>query len=78
MPPRARPRRPAPPLTAACSRALSLPQSWSRYQVSPRGFTPRPGKREAAQLAAGRLIADHGLAYMAAKNIVSLTRSRTF
>ena len=44
----------------------------------PRGFTPRPGKREAAQLAAGRLIADHGLAYMAAKNIVSLTRSRTF
>jgi hypothetical protein len=36
----------------------------------PRGFTPRPGKREAAQLAAGRLISDHGLAYMAAKNIV--------
>ena len=41
VPPRARPRRPTPPLTAACSRALSLPQSWSRYQVSPRGFTPR-------------------------------------
>ena len=36
----------------------------------PRGFTPRPGRREAAQLAAGRLISDHGLAYMAAKNIV--------
>lgn len=44
----------------------------------PRGFTPRPGKREAAQLAAGRLIADHGLAYMAAKNIVSLTLRLTF
>ena len=36
----------------------------------PPGFTPRPGKREAAQLAAGRLISEHGLAYMAAKNIV--------
>ena len=44
----------------------------------PRGFIPRPGKREAAQLAAGRLIADHGLAYMAAKNIVSPTLSLTF
>ena len=44
----------------------------------PRGFTPRPGKREAAQLAAGRLISDHGLAYMAAKNIVSPTLSLTF
>ena len=36
----------------------------------PPGFTPRPGKREAAQLAAGRLVSEHGLAYMAAKNIV--------
>ena len=39
----------------------------------PPGFTPRPGKLEAAALAARKLTADYGLAYMAAKNIVALS-----
>ena len=37
----ARPRRPAPSLTAACRALSPLPCGWSRYQVSPRSFTPR-------------------------------------
>ncbi len=36
----------------------------------PRGFTPRPSKRAAASVAAAKLVSEHGLAYMCAKNLV--------